>query len=107
MAAGHAGESDSFRNKLQLWGTVLTTLVTFGTIGYTLISEIHTLRSEILILRERQAANTDALTKFTAPGPRFTKDDGDRMRVELEKVADQVRALENDVLLIKDRANRR
>jgi hypothetical protein len=100
-------ESDTFRNKLQLWGTVMTTLVTFGTIGYALVSEIHSIRSELIIIRERQNINTDAISKFTSPGPRFTKDDGDRLRAEVERNADRLRTVEQDILLIKDRASRK
>jgi len=100
-------ESDTFRNKLQLWGTVLTTLVTFGTIGYALVSEINSIRSELIIIRERQNINTDAIAKFTAPGPRFTKDDGDRLRAEIEKNAEKLRTLEYEILLMKDRASRK
>jgi len=82
-------------------------LVTFGTIGYTLVSEIHSIRSELIIIRERQNINTDAIAKFTAPGPRFTKDDGDRLRAEIEKNADRLRIVEDDILLMKDRAGRK
>ena len=98
---------DGFKVKLQLWGTVLTTLVTFGTIGYTLVSEIHSIRNEISIIRERQNTNTEAIAKFIAPGPRFTAQDGDKLRSELEKTTDRVRLLENKVIIIEDRAGRR
>ena len=100
-------DNDDFKTKLQLWGTVLTTLVTFGTIGYTLVSELHSIRNEIAIIRERQNANTEAIVRFSAPGPRFTAQDGDKLRSELDKTTDRLRVLENKVIVIEDRAGRR
>jgi hypothetical protein len=99
--------NDGFKVKLQLWGTVLTTLVTFGTIGYTLVSETHSIRNEISIIRERQNTNTEAITKFIAPGARFTAQDGNKLHSDIEKTAERVRLLENKVIVLEDRAGRR
>lgn len=100
-------ENETFKTRLQLWATVLTTMLTFGTIGYALVSEINALRQDISILRERQNVSTETISKFTASGPRFTASDGDRLRTEIEKIADRTRAIETKIIIIEDRMTRK
>jgi len=107
MAGESENKAEDFKTKLQLWGTVMVTIVTFGTIGFNLVSELYSLRNELVVIRERQNNNTEAIAKFTSPGPRFTAQDGDKLRAELDKTTDRIRLLENKIIIIEDRAGRR
>jgi len=100
-------DDEDFKTRLQLWATVLTSLVTFGTIGYALVSELSGLKNEISVIRERQNVNTEAVARFMSPGPRFTAQDGDKLRDELIRQESRVRALENKLSILEDRAGRR